>query len=299
MTRKVAHVRELPMLSSNSWQMSYGERAAIEGVLAQLRPRVAIELGSAEGGSLARIAAYSDEVHSFDLVPPAESAAILDNVVFHTGDSHTLLSGVLDDLAATERFVEFVLVDGDHSADGVRRDLEDLLASDAVRRTVILAHDTMNDAVRSGIEAVDFTRHPKVLLVDLDFVPGYLARREPYRLQLWGGVGLMVVDADRARNAEGPMRDDRFHELLALVRPARDLMAELEDSGELLDAKDPREIERLLRTRWQAEGEQSAVLASELAICEQRLHGIERSLSWRITGPLRTLKRALVGYRDG
>ena len=47
--------------------MSFGERAALEGVLAQLRPRLALEIGSAEGGSLARIAAYACEVHSVDV----------------------------------------------------------------------------------------------------------------------------------------------------------------------------------------------------------------------------------------
>ncbi len=30
------------------WQMSYGERAAIEGLLSGLRPKLAIEVGTAE-----------------------------------------------------------------------------------------------------------------------------------------------------------------------------------------------------------------------------------------------------------
>ena len=37
--------------------------------------------------------------------------------------------------AGEGRNVDFVLVDGDHSSDGVKRDIEDLLNSDAVRRT--------------------------------------------------------------------------------------------------------------------------------------------------------------------
>ena len=39
------------------WQMSRGERAAVEGVLASLRPDMAIEIGSMEGACLRRIAA--------------------------------------------------------------------------------------------------------------------------------------------------------------------------------------------------------------------------------------------------
>lgn len=44
------------------WQMSLGERAAFEGVLAQLRAKLAVEIGTADGGSLERIATYGAEV---------------------------------------------------------------------------------------------------------------------------------------------------------------------------------------------------------------------------------------------
>jgi hypothetical protein len=311
------------MLVSASWQMSYGERAALEGILAQLRPHLAVEVGTAEGGSLSRIAAYSEKVLSFDLVPPAAAVSELDNVTCHTGDSHVLLPQVLADLAAEGQAVDFVLVDGDHSAEGVQRDLQDLLASDATRLTVILVHDTMNDTVRAGVERVNLPRHPKVVLVELDWIPGYLARREPYRLQLWGGLGLVVVDSDRAFNAgqnrvdrsaillddrhlggrafqqlrdQGSVRDDRFHELVALVRPARDFMRALEEHGEQLDMRGASEIERCLRGRWQtdAHSETIATLTDELARRDRTILDMQRSLSWRVTAPLRALKRSLV-----
>jgi hypothetical protein len=47
-------------------------------------------------------------------------------------------------LEAVGRPVDFALVDGDHSAEGVRRDLESLLASPTTGRTRIVLHDTMN-----------------------------------------------------------------------------------------------------------------------------------------------------------
>ena len=59
--------------------------------------------------------------------------------------------------------------DGDHSAEGVRRDLADLLASDSVRQTVVLLHDTMNEEVRAGIEQAQVHKHPKATYLDLDF----------------------------------------------------------------------------------------------------------------------------------
>ena len=74
------------------WQMSLGERAAIEGVLAELKPRVAIEIGSMEGACLRRIAAHAEEVHSLDLQPP--TLEVPANVTLHTGSSHELLRTV-------------------------------------------------------------------------------------------------------------------------------------------------------------------------------------------------------------
>jgi len=57
--------------------MSFGERAALEGILSQLTPDLALELGTAEGGSLERLAHHSAEVHSFDLVAPSLPVAEL------------------------------------------------------------------------------------------------------------------------------------------------------------------------------------------------------------------------------
>lgn len=300
MTGSLAPLNQLPMLADGPWQMSNGERAALEGVLAQLRPRLALEIGTAEGGSLARVAAWSGEVHSFDLVPPPpnESVSRLENVTWHTGDSHALLPRVLAELAAGGREVDFVLVDGDHSAVGVRQDIEDILSSDVVRHTLIMLHDTMNDAVREGVTAVDYGRYPKVALIDLDFMPGYLARGEPYRLQFWGGLGLLVVDESRSEELNGPVRDDRFHELVALLRPARDLMREIESDGVALDSADPTRVEQLLRERWRPSPEEQAGLRADLARAERRVRDIEASLSWRATAPLRSLKHRVAGVRQ-
>jgi hypothetical protein len=44
------------LLHAPDWQMRIGERAAVEGLLAQVVPRLAIEIGTAAGGSLDRIA---------------------------------------------------------------------------------------------------------------------------------------------------------------------------------------------------------------------------------------------------
>jgi hypothetical protein len=172
--------------------MAPGERAAIAGVLAELRPRLAIELGTAQGGSLRTIAAWSEEVHSFDFAP--EVADPPANVTLHAGDSHVLLPALLRSFADAGRSVDFALVDGDHSADGVRRDVVDLLTSDAVTDAEILLHDTANAQVRAGLATAGLVGHPKVRMLDLAFVE--LQRPAAVLMEEWGGLGLIVVGPD-------------------------------------------------------------------------------------------------------
>ena len=180
------------------WQMGFGERAALVGLLSELKPALSVEIGTAEGGSLKRIAEHSGEVHSFDMVEPQAEARALENVHLHTGDSHALLPKVLEEFAAQGRNVDFALVDGDHSADGAAQDMHDLLSSPAVGRTVIIAHDSMNEEVRRGLERIDYSAWPKVRYVELDCVSGFLFR-EPFPNELWGGLALIVIDADNPR----------------------------------------------------------------------------------------------------
>jgi Methyltransferase domain len=203
-----------PIFEVDSWQMSLGERAALEGVLSQVKPKLAVEIGTAEGGSLARIAAHSDEVHSIDLVRcPAPQP---DHVTLHVGDSRRLLPELLARFASEGRTVDFVLVDGDHSRAGVRQDLVDLLDSPAVSRTVIVLHDTFNGEVRAGITDVDFAAHEAVALVELDMTGGYMARTGPFEGQLWGGIGLVVVDAEAERRPG--LYNDYLYDSWAMVR---------------------------------------------------------------------------------
>lgn len=261
----------IQILRDPDWQMSFGERAALEGLLSQLAPRLAIEIGTAEGGSLARIAAHSEEVHSFDLVPPREAARNLPGVTTHTGDNHELLPRLLAELAEAGRNVDFVLVDGDHSTEGVRQDMEDLLDSSAVGHTLIVMHDTMNEVVRAGLEEVDYGGYPKVAHADLDFVAGYMFREPELKHELWGGLGLVVVDAGRTGYFAGNVRQSRYYPAFDLVRVAR---------------------ERLI-----AEGEPRpddvARLRAELEFTRQWLADVQGSTSWRITAPLRSLKGRL------
>lgn len=281
----------IELLATSPWQMTFGERAALEGILAQLRPATAIEIGTAEGGSLQRIAHHSDRVHSLDLVAPQPEAAALANVTFHTGDSHLHLPELLRRLAADGINVEFVLVDGDHSADGAERDLRDLLASDAIRRTVIVLHDTLNDTVREGFRRVDYAAEGKVAYADLDFIGGHLGYGGPFHHELWGGLGIVVVDPEGDRISAGSDDGGRFYELFELLAPVRDALVAREAAGGGVGAGNVAAAVATSRAELdRARGEAAA--------SRHWLEELQHSASWRMTAPLRAAKRRLGDRRS-
>lgn len=276
-----AAVSEVEILARPEWQMSLGERSALEGLVAQLSPELAIEIGTAEGGSLARIAEHSAEVHAVDLTREL-LAELPPNASFHEGDSRVVLPALLAKLAAEGHNVDFVLVDGDHSCAGVRSDLEALLASPAIGRTVLLLHDSFNPEVRAGIESAGTADHPKVVGFDIDFVPGRMAKLDPLSDQLLGGFSLIIVDADAAR-------EHRSVELgLWSLRPTPILLYDGYEtalrSAELIAAHGtPAHPTRTAPVRLDAEHLGREQLRRELA-------AMRSSWSWRITAPLRALR---------
>jgi hypothetical protein len=203
------------VFASDSWQMTYGERAALEGLVTAARPEVAIEIGTAAGGSLDCVASHSGAVHAFDLEEPR--AELPANVTMHVGDSRETLPRALAALEEAGKTVTFALVDGDHTAAGVRADLEALVGSAAVDFALIVLHDTMNPEVRRGILAAQLDRAPRVVYADLDLVPGFLASRGEFADRLWGGLGLVVVDSGGEPWREGIFEDARAdpHRLIA------------------------------------------------------------------------------------
>lgn len=299
-------IARLEIFDDSAWQMSWGERAAVLGVLARCKPKLAIEIGTAEGAGLAQIVAYAEEVHSFDLLPPAFPPDQFPNVTFHAGDSHELLPAALAAFEADQRNVDFVLVDGDHSATGVRRDVEDLLDSDAISNTVILIHDATNELVREGLDAIHFAAWPKVSFVELDFIPGSMFREERLRHQLWGGLSLVLVDAARGRYRGATVMQNRLYPAAELYVTARELVIAREH-GESVTALIG--VAQAGDTRDQVIAELQAELAASTAEIE-RLRSVSRhheelwnslmdSWSWRVTRPVRTAKDRLRGRLTG
>ncbi len=248
--------------------MMPGERAALEGVVATLEPLLSIEIGTWHGGSLDCISRHSGAVHAFDLErQPDLTPERFPNVTFHIGDSHELLPRFLAHLASEEENVDFALVDGDHSAHGVRRDLEDLLSSPSVGRTVILLHDTLHEHVRAGLDEVDYDRFDKVRFVDFDFVQGRVLREGPQANELWYGLGLVVTGWD--------LDDGDWPVAYAASDVYESFGESLVRNGALTNRLGYDQLAE--QERWLEDTRNTVRL-------------MEQSWSWRITAPLRTAR---------
>lgn len=277
--------------------MSFGERAALEGVLAQVRPKLALELGTAEGGSLRRIAVHSADVHSIDpdhqLLRSAEP--LPNHVNLHTGPGAELLPPLLRSFEESNRNIDFALVDGAHSVEAVRASLEELLRSPATRRTVILIHDSMNAEVRAGIGRVELDDYEKVVYHELDFLPGYTYAERLARSSAQGGFALVLTDAWRSPGYTESTRQSLYqepfkytHGELVLARQNDRLRGELRAASAQLEA-----ARASIEHSAAAHHEELEELRRDLEGTKHALVRMKESVSWRATRPLRAVRRLL------
>lgn len=186
------------------WQMHLSERTAFVQLLRHRRPPVAIEIGVQHGGSLGVVSHHAEKVYGLDLQCPQREAFESEwpNVELRLGDSRETLPALLSELQAANAELGFVLVDGDHSAEGVRADLDTLLGWRPPVPLWIVMHDSFNPACRAGMRGADWERNPYVQYVNLDFVPGALLGEEDRRDTMWGGLGVALLEPIRR---EGPL----------------------------------------------------------------------------------------------
>ena len=178
------------------WQMSHAERMAMSHLLGLLRPKVAIEVGTYQGGSLSLIAAHSGWVYSLDIDPTIpKKFSQFRNTTFITESSATSLPALLTRLETEGAPLEFILIDGDHSREGVRRDLDTVLRYQPARRVHVLLHDSFNPECRAGMLAANWAEARHVAFADLDFIHGKIVQQGgPFDGELWGGLALLVLE---------------------------------------------------------------------------------------------------------
>lgn len=186
------------------WQMSNCERFALQDILRRVQPDVSIEIGTYLGGSLQVISHFSRKVISIDINPSVKEnlSNLFSNVDFRVGNSCHLLPDIIREYEDNARSVEFILIDGDHSADGVRKDINALLHFKPRKSCVILIHDSFNPGCRQGIKSADWSASPYTEFVELDFIPGIFhekAHDTAEALTMWGGFACAVLTPEPRR----------------------------------------------------------------------------------------------------
>jgi glycosyltransferase involved in cell wall biosynthesis/predicted O-methyltransferase YrrM len=190
-----------PICDMPNWQMHDSERMALTGLLARHQPACSIEIGTYYGGSLTLIAEHSEMVFSIDIDPEVGSRFPKpDNVSLFTGPSTAVFPQLMETLAAEDVAVDFILIDGDHSSEGVRRDINLVLSYVPKKTTLVVMHDSFNPGCRQGMLEADWVNCSHVLWVDLDFVPGRVIEStsdNPFGGEMWGGLALAILSPER------------------------------------------------------------------------------------------------------
>ncbi len=186
-----------PGVIRENWQMMESERIALTGVLARIRPRGALEVGVYYGGSLSLAAQFSERILAIDIDPAVrERFSLPENAELMIGNSQELIPKAFARFEQLGLPVEYVLIDANHSAEGVRGDLNLVLQYRPRKPMVILAHDSGNENCRKGILAADWNANPHVHFVQCDFVPGQIIEHsiQNGRGEVWGGLALAYLD---------------------------------------------------------------------------------------------------------
>jgi hypothetical protein len=180
---------------SLDWQMSPSEQVMVMYLVEHLKPKAAIEIGTRFGGSLQVLATFCGRVYSLDVDPGVKDRlkGRFENVEYLIGRSEETLPPLIDRVQRENTEVSFVLVDGDHSTEGVRRDLDNLLRYKPATILYIIMHDSFNPVVRRGLTAANWAGSPYVHRVELDLVAGGVNTQPNFRGQLWGGLAIAIL----------------------------------------------------------------------------------------------------------
>lgn len=177
------------------WEMTNSEKTALLMLLTSIKPSISIEIGTKEGGSLQLISKYSNKVYSLDIDPEVKRLqANFSNTTFITGDSTITLPKLIKQLEQAGETPDFIFIDGDHSTEGVSKDIINALGTTINKPLTILMHDSFNPDTRKGMMQIDYGVYKNVHLVDIDFIQGIYSPSKFTHAEMWGGFGIICLD---------------------------------------------------------------------------------------------------------
>lgn len=185
----------------DQWLMTDAERSALAALLSKLQPECAIEVGTYKGGSLGLLAKYCKKVYTLDIDPSFrdEHGHQYANVEFVVGDSRETLPQLIKKIENSGEKLGFVLIDADHSEQGVRADLNNVLEYTPVCPLYIVMHDSFNPGCRKGILTANWAENQYVHFVEADYVVGRFVTKEEGDgyCTMWCGFALAMLFPER------------------------------------------------------------------------------------------------------
>ncbi len=177
------------------WSMTHPEKFTLDGMMALLKPSVSIEIGAAFGGSLQVIEKYSQKVYSVDIEQERIDGlkTKFPSVQFLCGYS----GEVLPEIFKSEKGIGFVLIDGDHSYEGVQKDIALLMSYQPQQDLYVIMHDSFNPEVRKGIVDFSWEQSPYFEYLEVDFVQGLFHQEGKWNGYMWGGFALAKFSPER------------------------------------------------------------------------------------------------------
>ncbi|MDM8531587.1 CmcI family methyltransferase [Anaerolineales bacterium HSG25] len=178
--------------------MTMPERVVLYSLIYGLKPRYVMEIGTFKGGSATIICGAMDDNGFGELICVDPKPAIADGTWQEVSHRATLFQGMSPDILAEAAQAvpepyDFVLIDGDHTYDGVVRDIEGtlpLLANEAY----LLFHDCHYFEVEDGINHC-LKKYPQLIDCGLISAEGNPQQEEPQyidgRRVIWGGLRLL------------------------------------------------------------------------------------------------------------
>jgi hypothetical protein len=204
------------------WAMSMAERFALATIISQRKPGVAIEIGTFKGGSLSIISHHAKKAYSIDPNPEIceKLGPQFKNVEFVTDYSQNVLPTLIERLHREQADLGFVLIDGDHTAEGVQRDIEEVLKFKPQQPLWILMHDSFNPDCREGMKKVNWEACEHLHYLDYDFIPGFLNSVPGWEDTMWGGFALAYMDSSKRTTPLNPgeLLGRQFNTLLPLSK---------------------------------------------------------------------------------